>query len=552
MYSGTAAVSSSIHPRPLNFAPSAPSAANQSNKPDFTATNTYNPHVFGAQSPQSRQSDPLPAGSTLPPIADVQMAETAQKSSNQVHYAVPHVGVANPNQWSSDNRHGASQPGVDEMQAWQHYFRQQQLSSFYGPSIISPHEQAIQQANLAARMGQFQIPYGMYSAPPFHSSHTSTAGLNSRPTSLDFSDSVPQTGYGLATNFTPSGQIAYHRQPVPVLPQHQALHPTGNSQTGPAYLGANVTSARQQSAVPAMPPHSNGSKSRKESQESTPNRSRARRTAHARSKPAPDSEDDDAGGALEFSDGGGDDDDDEGARRRRKRQSWAELAPSLEPVAGAPTIDKVLDDRLDAPTDPFGQERRLFYVKWLGRAHIYNTWDTYENLRGFKGTKKLENNIKNMNKIAELKLEATPEDIEAFEVGRELEREQVEQHTKIDRVVSSRTTQTGETQYLIKWCKLQYNEATWEPAERVQPFEFPLRKFLFREQQAPLCARYYQRASRSHSTHRDLKQLNTTRPSFLTGDLRDYQVQGVNWLIYSWVNHTNCILAYVCLTSVYL
>lgn len=27
------------------------------------------------------------------------------------------------------------------------------------------------------------------------------------------------------------------------------------------------------------------------------------------------------------------------------------------------------------------------------------------------------------------------------------------------------------------------------------------------------------------------------------GELRDYQLQGVNWLIYSWSKNTNCILA---------
>ncbi len=34
------------------------------------------------------------------------------------------------------------------------------------------------------------------------------------------------------------------------------------------------------------------------------------------------------------------------------------------------------------------------------------------------------------------------------------------------------------------------------------------------------------------------------QPSFLVGgELRDYQLEGLNWLIYSWCHHTNGILA---------
>lgn len=35
-----------------------------------------------------------------------------------------------------------------------------------------------------------------------------------------------------------------------------------------------------------------------------------------------------------------------------------------------------------------------------------------------------------------------------------------------------------------------------------------------------------------------------TQPDFLrAGQLRDYQLEGLNWLIYSWMQNNNCILA---------
>jgi hypothetical protein len=36
----------------------------------------------------------------------------------------------------------------------------------------------------------------------------------------------------------------------------------------------------------------------------------------------------------------------------------------------------------------------------------------------------------------------------------------------------------------------------------------------------------------------------TTQPSWLKGgELRDYQLEGLNWLVYSWCNNNNVILA---------
>eukprot|EP01122_Echinamoeba_exundans_P011906 TRINITY_DN4881_c0_g1_i1.p1 TRINITY_DN4881_c0_g1~~TRINITY_DN4881_c0_g1_i1.p1 ORF type:complete len:1587 (+),score=273.57 TRINITY_DN4881_c0_g1_i1:309-5069(+) len=511
------------------------SAHNRPSNTDKPTTKIYSNNTSGIAS--STQD-----GHTISQhAAAAQIPDKGQQPGSSTQQSMHNAGVPNPMQWGHaayQSRQHLSQPTIEEIQAWQQYFRQHQLSSFYGPNTISPQEQALQQAHLAAQMGRFShLPYNMISASQFQVPHSHNPGLRSRQASADMSDRMPNPAHHPTSTLDPTSQLAYNLPPTQIPFANQASY---GQPLAPSGEGAGWT-ASSPDAMVAASADPRSSNSRHESSPVTNKRGRGRRAAPAPRKAAADSEDDEAEGSEDGADAEAEED--EVGRRKKKQYSWSELAASLEPVTGLATIDKILDDRLDNPSGSLGQERRLFYVKWRGRAHIYNTWDSYENLRGFKGSKKLDNYIKNMNKTAQLKLEATPEDIEAYEVGRELEREMIEQHTKPDRVVSCRTTETGETQYLIKWCKLQYNEATWEPSERVKDYEAPLKKFHLREQQAPLCAKYYLSVSRNHPTQRDLKQLNTTRPGFLTGELRDYQVQGVNWLIYSWVNHTNCILA---------
>jgi chromodomain-helicase-DNA-binding protein 7 len=102
------------------------------------------------------------------------------------------------------------------------------------------------------------------------------------------------------------------------------------------------------------------------------------------------------------------------------------------------------------------------------------------------------------------------------------------------------------TMYLVKWRGLPYGECTWEWAEEVRD---DTKVALFRRfNQLPrpedVAARYDSATGRD--VRPDPKQWAPYKetPAFRGGrTLRDYQLEGLNWMIFNWHHHRNCILA---------
>ncbi len=118
-----------------------------------------------------------------------------------------------------------------------------------------------------------------------------------------------------------------------------------------------------------------------------------------------------------------------------------------------------------------------FLVKWKGRAHIHNTWNTYDDLLQYKGAKKLTNYIKqleqedqwrrvNIMKIIYqyfslnvdtrelfssvisdifflLQQSATAEERESYDIAQEMNRQTYTDWLKVDRIISDQQIQTG-------------------------------------------------------------------------------------------------------------
>uniref|UniRef100_A0A673IX60 Chromodomain-helicase-DNA-binding protein 8 n=1 Tax=Sinocyclocheilus rhinocerous TaxID=307959 RepID=A0A673IX60_9TELE len=83
--------------------------------------------------------------------------------------------------------------------------------------------------------------------------------------------------------------------------------------------------------------------------------------------------------------------------------------------------------------------------------------------------------------------------------------------------------------YLVKWCSLPYEDATWELKEDVD--EAKVEEFRKIESRPPRPA-----ASA-------WKKLDESREYMNGNQLREYQLEGVNWLLFNWYNRQNCILA---------
>ncbi|KAK3096752.1 hypothetical protein FSP39_002924 [Pinctada imbricata] len=238
------------------------------------------------------------------------------------------------------------------------------------------------------------------------------------------------------------------------------------------------------------------------------------------------------------------------------------------------TIEKVLDDRIgrkiatgskttvynvedsgdpNAGVDRKSEEtEKQYLIKWKSWAHIHNTWESYKTLKEQKvhGLKKLDNYIKKQEEIKEWKDSATPEDIDYFEVQQEMVQELYQLHTKVERIISHSNQKmanedNGYPDYLCKWQGLPYSECTWEEGELVsrkfQPLvdEYNARN---KSQRTPTSSKYC-RALKYRPKFVPFKN----QPKFIGGvdnlELRDYQLDGINWLMHAWSKENSAILA---------
>uniref|UniRef100_A0A8C1WA75 Chromodomain helicase DNA binding protein 7 n=1 Tax=Cyprinus carpio TaxID=7962 RepID=A0A8C1WA75_CYPCA len=112
-------------------------------------------------------------------------------------------------------------------------------------------------------------------------------------------------------------------------------------------------------------------------------------------------------------------------------------------------------------------------------------------------------------------------------------------YVEVDRVldVSESTDENGEplTLYLVKWCSLAYEDSTWElkadiDQGKIEEFE----RVMDREPQLKRVERPPASDWQKSESSREYKNDNA---------LREYQLEGVNWLLFNWYNTRNCILA---------
>ncbi len=250
---------------------------------------------------------------------------------------------------------------------------------------------------------------------------------------------------------------------------------------------------------------------------------------------------------AEVSSGDEMDDDDRAAYEEAKLK--AQRAQSIDDIGVAPAeprIEQVLDHR-------YGGAGELEYlIKWSGWSHVHNKWQSEEQLSATQGYRVLQNYIKKVQQDAEERAELTVEDREALDVERQMQLDQLDEFKEVERVIEQRDDNAGAGDdnhggaggvwYLCKWRHLPYDEATWErPGDILPGAQLPIDAFLQRQQQA-LTMRQFKPAADRPQTFEPHEQ----QPEwFGSGELklRDYQLDGMNWLARNWTLDVNCILA---------
>ncbi|KAJ8077253.1 ATP-dependent DNA helicase Hrp3 [Marasmius tenuissimus] len=190
-----------------------------------------------------------------------------------------------------------------------------------------------------------------------------------------------------------------------------------------------------------------------------------------------------------------------------------------------------------------------FHIKWKNFSHLHNTDETYEFLKRFRGLKRVDNYIKTY-KLWQSKLHArgiSQEEQEALLLDKEREKEDLETFKTVERIVAHREAEDQDgspvDEYFCKWTGLNYDHCTWETQKDVNPIAMPeIEAYRQREIEAkfPYKSDNYSRNNRPkfEKIKEDPEWIAATG-----GELKDFQLTGLNWLAYLWCKGENGILA---------
>ncbi|KAG7154403.1 Chromodomain-helicase-DNA-binding protein 1-like, partial [Homarus americanus] len=148
--------------------------------------------------------------------------------------------------------------------------------------------------------------------------------------------------------------------------------------------------------------------------------------------------------------------------------------------------------------------------------------------------KKLENYLRKEEDLDAWRRQASPEEVEYLEIQSELEKDLYQSHIRAERIFAE-AEENENRYYYMKWENLPYVEATWELEDLLESF---------REREKSTCTPKQCPALKHRPKFCPMK----VQPDYLGGsnedlELRDYQMEGVNWLIHSWCKHNSAILA---------
>ncbi|XP_023671128.1 chromodomain-helicase-DNA-binding protein 2 [Paramormyrops kingsleyae] len=215
-----------------------------------------------------------------------------------------------------------------------------------------------------------------------------------------------------------------------------------------------------------------------------------------------------------------------------------------------------------ADFDPGKDEGETQYlIKWKGWSYIHNTWESMDSLiqQKVKGLKKLENFKKKNEELSYWISKASPEDLEYYNCQQELTTDLNKQFQIVERVIATKTgksqcssdfpshshktaSSSNEPEYLCKWMGLPYAECSWEDGALIsKKFQHCIDSFNNRNSCKTIPSKDC-KVLKQRPRFVTLKK----QPSYIGGEnleLRDYQLDGLNWLAHSWCRCNSVILA---------
>ncbi|KAL2973168.1 hypothetical protein AAZX31_14G032700 [Glycine max] len=186
-----------------------------------------------------------------------------------------------------------------------------------------------------------------------------------------------------------------------------------------------------------------------------------------------------------------------------------------------------------------------FLIKWKGQSHLHCLWKSFAELQNLSGFKKVLNYTKKIMEDIRYRRTISREEIEVNDVSKEMDLDIIKQNSQVERVIADRISKDNSgnviPEYLVKWQGLSYAEATWEKDIDIAFAQHTIDEYKARE--AAMAVQGKMVDSQRKKSKASLRKLEEQPEWLKGGKLRDYQLEGLNFLVNSWRNDTNVILA---------
>ncbi|CAD0107356.1 unnamed protein product [Aureobasidium uvarum] len=198
----------------------------------------------------------------------------------------------------------------------------------------------------------------------------------------------------------------------------------------------------------------------------------------------------------------------------------------------SPGIDIVLNHRYPEKND----------YEFFGKAHYHATWEPWTELTSVRGFRRLENYYRKVVEAEHFLAQdpdVAPEEREKYTLDRETYLDALDDYMKVERVIGEQVGNDGR-EYYVKWKSLPYDTCTWEPESLVSELaQNEIDRYLDRSSRLPTS----DKRESNLATRSPYKPFRTQPDYVKFGQLRDFQLAGINFLAHNWCKGNNVILA---------
>ncbi|XWS72736.1 hypothetical protein CRYUN_Cryun02cG0066000 [Craigia yunnanensis] len=210
-------------------------------------------------------------------------------------------------------------------------------------------------------------------------------------------------------------------------------------------------------------------------------------------------------------------------------------------------IDKLLDCEMrptvadDNDASKLGSKQifvKQYLVKWKGLSYLHCTWvPEKEFLKAFKSNPRLRTKVNNFHRQMASN-NSSEDDFVAIRP----------EWTTVDRILACRGDDDDDKEYLVKYKELSYDECYWEFESDISAFQPEIERFNKIQSKSRKSSASKQKSSLrdavdSKKKSKEFQQYEHS-PEFLSGgSLHPYQLEGLNFLRFSWSKKTHVILA---------